>query len=139
VTMIEQSLTENGSAAQSVRTPPRQRDLVIAWVTDAVACGYVGWQFWVLWRGGRVFKDLFEGLGAQLPPSTQLVIDHGVWLMPCLYGTFTAAVFGKELVVHDKRFSAMLTCLLVIVAQWVAHAVLTAYYLPLMDLIGKLS
>jgi hypothetical protein len=43
---------------------------------------------------------------------------------------FIAAVAGKELVIRDKRLSAMITCLLTIVAQWIAHGVLTLYDLP---------
>jgi len=137
--MTDRAITDSGIDEPSSRTTPRRRDLVIAWATNAAACGYLGWLLWVLWRGGRMFKGMFEGLGAELPLLTQIVIDQGFWLMPCLYGAFAGTVLVKEAFIDDKRFSTMLTCLLTIVAQWIAHGLITAYYLPLVDLMGKLS
>src|SRR5437868_13481890 len=92
-----------------------RRDLAVAWVVNAVACTYFGWQFWVIWRAGDTMKAMFEGLGTEVHPVTRIVIDQRSWLLPSIYSGLVAVVAGKEFVVRDKRLSTMITCLLTIV------------------------
>jgi type II secretory pathway component PulF len=118
---------------------PQPREARLAWITDAAACAYFAWLFGFHWRNVGAFGQMYEGLGAELPLLTRFVVGQGTWLFPLLFAVFAGAAVGKERLIADKRFSVMVTFLLTIVAQFVAQALVTAYYLPLFDLIGKLS
>jgi hypothetical protein len=82
---------------------------------------------------------MFEGLGAQVPAPTRLLLDHHVVLFGATFGVSALGVLIKEGFVPDKRISLMITMLLVIIIRFIADAFLTVYYLPLFDLIQKLS
>ncbi len=112
---------------------------VVAWVADGVACLYFAWLFGMHWRNVGVFAAMFEGLGAELPLPTRFVIGHSPWLFPSLFLLFSGAVAGKEPFMRDKRLSVMLTFLATLIAQFVSAVIVEAYYLPLRNLIGKLS
>jgi hypothetical protein len=117
-----------------------QREARLAWVTDAVACAYFAWLFGYHWRNAGTFGQMYEGLGvAQLPLATRIVVHQGVWLFPLLFVVFAGATLAKERFMADKRLSTMVTFLLTIVAQFVAQAAVSAYYLPMFDLIGTLG
>lgn len=111
----------------------------LAWITDAVACAYFAWLFGFHWRNAGTFGQMYEGLGAELPLATQIVVRHGAWLFPLLFVVFAGATLVKERFMADKRLSVMVTFLLTIVGQFVGQALVTAYYLPMLDLIGKLG
>jgi hypothetical protein len=106
---------------------------------DGVACLYFAWLFSSHWRSGTAFDAMYEGLGAELPNATRLVLTHGVWLYPALFFAFSIGVVAKEHFLGDKRFSVMLTFFIALVAQFLAQVMLTAYYLPLFHIVGKLS
>ena len=86
-----------------------------------------------------MFGQVYDGLGAQLQFPTRFVVEQGFWLYPGLFALFSVAVFAKEAMLGDKRLSVILTFVVTLVAQFVAHAMLTFYYLPLFDLISQLS
>lgn len=118
----------------------RQDEARLAWITDAVACAYFAWLFGFHWRNAGTFGQMYEGLGvAQLPLSTRIVVEQGGWLFPVLFVVFAGGTLVKERFIADKRLSTMVTFLLTIVGQFVAQAAVAAYYLPMFDLMGKLS
>jgi type II secretory pathway component PulF len=123
---------------ESPQLPPPRREHVLAWAMDVVACLYGAWMFIVLWRNGGAFGHVYEGLGAELPLATRVVVDHGTWLYPLTFGLFAVVVLGKDLFVQDKRFSVMLTFFLTLLLQVVAHLAVVAQYLPLFHLMRKL-
>jgi hypothetical protein len=92
-----------------------------------------------LWRSTGQFARMIEGLGADLPPPVAFLVQHGGWFYPLVLGSPVLLVFGNEFVIRDKRASTMITFLLAIIGQFAAHWMTTAYYLPLVELIGKLS
>jgi uncharacterized membrane protein YeaQ/YmgE (transglycosylase-associated protein family) len=92
-----------------------------------------------LWSRSATFGSLLEGLGAELPASTKFVVAHGGWLYPLVFGGLIGVLTAKELLVQDKRLSAMLTVLVTIVAQFLSQWLLTPYFLPLFGLMDKLS
>jgi hypothetical protein len=118
----------------------RPHEVRLAWITDAVACAYFAWLFGSHWRNAGTFGQMYEGLGvARLPLSTRIVVEQAGWLFPVLFVVFAGTTLVKERFIADKRLSTMVTFLLTIVGQFVAQAAVTAYYLPMFDLIGKLS
>jgi hypothetical protein len=132
-------MPENTFPSNDPRPPSAKRDRVVAWVCDGVACVYLAWLFGFHWRVAGVYASMFEGLGADLPLPTRFVIGQRTWLCPLLFLVLAGAVVGKERFVHDKRFSAMLTFLATLLGQGIAGILMDAYYLPMFDLIGKLS
>jgi hypothetical protein len=121
------------------RPPTPRRELVVLWASDVVACLYLLWLFGMHWGNSVTFAHLYDGLGAEPPWATRLVIQQGAWLFPALFCVFVLAVVGKEPFVRDKRLSVMITFFVTLVAQFVAQAAVVAYYLPLFDLIRKLG
>jgi type II secretory pathway component PulF len=92
-----------------------------------------------LWRSTGAFEAMFAGLGSELPLATRILVDYRSWIYPGCFGGVVALLIAKELMVRDKRLSTMLTFLVTIAAQFLGHWMTTVYYLPLFDLIDKLS
>jgi hypothetical protein len=115
------------------------RERAIAWSTSALASLYCAWLGVFLWRSAGSFGQMLEGLGAQIPPSTEFVVRQRSWLYASIFGGLVVIIGVKEFVTRDKRTSAMLTILITIFAQFLSHWFITQYYLPLFDLIAKLS
>ncbi len=120
-------------------TRREQRERLVAWVTTGIAILYCGWMGVYQWRATGTFGAMFEGLGSDLPASTRVLINYRTWIYPGVFGGLIALLVAKELVVIDKRLSTMLTFLVTIAAQFLAQWMVTVYYLPLFDLINKLS
>jgi hypothetical protein len=124
-----------------VATPSQRerRERRVAWAANVVGCLYCAWMGVQLWRSTGAFGALFAGLGAELPTATRMLVEYRSWIYPACFGAVVAILVGKELVVRDKRLSTMLTFLVTIAAQFLGHWMTTVYYLPLFDLISKLS
>jgi hypothetical protein len=127
----------NDVPAESMRQA--RRESIVAWTSDVVACLYFAWLFGIHWRNVGMFASMFEGLGAQLPLPTLFVINQSRWLFPALFLLFSGFVVGKEPRMRDKRLSVMLTFLATMIGQFVSAVIVEAYYLPLRQLVGKLS
>ena len=132
-------MTDNriASAARASRSEPREQQ--IAWATTILGCLYCAWMGFHLWRTTGAFEAMFEGLGAELPLSTRILVNYRSWIYPGCFGGVVALLIAKELLMRDKRLSTMLTFFTTMAAQFLAHWMTTVYYLPLFDLIGKLS
>jgi hypothetical protein len=126
-----------GGMPAGPRRPAAARGWVFVWASNLIACLYVLWLCGRPWYDSRDFDALAEGLGTELPWTTRLVARHGSWIFPTLCAGFVLAVLGKEWMVKDKRYSLLLTFLLVLIAQLVAQAGLLAYHFPLFDLLRR--
>lgn len=104
------------------------RERVIAWAGAWLACFYFLWLGFTLSRGAAQFGQLFEGLGAEVPPLTRFLVDHHAVLFSAAFGVAALVVLVKERFVADKRVSMMITMLLVIVVRFVVDAVITMYF-----------
>jgi type II secretory pathway component PulF len=116
-----------------------RREHGLAWGITIVASLHCAWMGFHLWRSTGKFAALYEGLGTQLPSPTRMLVEQGSWIYPLCFGGLIAVLVAKEVMVRDKRLSTMLTFAVAVVAQFLAHWMTTAYYLPLFDLIDKLS
>ena len=61
------------------------------------------------------------------------------YVYPSVFGAIVLALIVKELAIPDKRLSTMLTFLIALVAHWLSYWFASLHYLPLIDLIHKLS
>lgn len=116
-----------------------RREQILAWLTTGVAGLYCVWAGTVLWRSSGAFGAMFEGLGAELPTPTRIVVEHGYWIYPLVFGGVAVGLVVKERLVTDKRLSTIITCLTAILVQWLAQWFIHLHYLPLFDIIKKLS
>jgi hypothetical protein len=116
-----------------------QRERWVAWATTAIGCLYCGWMGIHLWRSTASFGAMFAGLGSELPVATRILVDYRSVIYPVCFGMLVATLVVKELMVRDKRLSTMLTFLVTVAAQLLSYWMTTVYYLPLLDLISKLS
>jgi hypothetical protein len=110
-----------------------------AWAACSLGCLYCGWMGLQLWRSTGAFGAIFEGLGAELPTPTHILMSYRNWIYPGCFGGFVALLVAKELVLTDKRLTAMLTMVITIGAQFLGHWMMTVYYLPLFELVKKLG
>ena len=117
-------------------TPAENR---IAWVSDLIACLYFVWLYIVLARHTSSFSSLFQGLGAEPPAMTAFLVRHYWWLYPLVLGGAAAFVVAKEWWIRDKRVSAALTFTVALVVQAVAEHFRELLFVPLLDLMGRLS
>jgi hypothetical protein len=115
------------------------REAALAWTATGLAVLYFAWRGVMLFRVTRSFRSMFEGLGADLPAVTRFAVDYRVAVLLLVCGLPAVVVLVKELVIRDKRTSVMLTMVVVIAFLIAADLLVSAYYLPLFDLIGKLT
>ena len=112
---------------------------VLAWFATAVSCLYFAWAYQTLGRHLGAFQAMFEGLGAEVPPSTQFLIDNQAWFCPLLFGAAILGVLGKEFLIRDKRLSLTLTLTTAILVVFVVEWIKVVYYFPLFGILEKLS
>lgn len=130
IAMSDSVEATEGDAAQR-----RRRELVVAWTANVLACVYCTWLGGYLWQSTIAFGQIFEGLGTQLPASTQFVLENQGWLYPVVFGGLVAVLLFKEMFVYDKRLSTMLSLCVTILAQLLSQWFMAAYYHPLFQLI----
>jgi hypothetical protein len=116
-----------------------RREEILAWAGSILAVLHFAWRAATFFRLTTTFSAMFEGLGAELPLMTRLAVEHRIPVLSLAFGLPSLIVLGKEFVIQDKRTSLMLTMLIVIIVLFISDLLVTAYYLPLFDLIGKLS
>jgi len=117
----------------------RRRETILAWSGCVIASLYFAWLWFVFGRVGETFSGMFEGLGAEIPPATQFLIDHHAWLFPAVFGVPILGLLLKECFLGDKRASLMITLVVVILVRWAADVGISIYYAPLMHMIRQLS
>ena len=115
------------------------RERALARTINVLACLYCAWLGTTLWVRSPTLGSLLEGLGTELPASTKFVVAHGGWLYPLVFAGLIGVLTAKELLVQDKRLSAMLTALVTIVAQFLSQWFLMLYFQPMFGLIEKLG
>jgi hypothetical protein len=117
----------------------QRRERVLAWAGTIVAVLYFAWRGATLFDVSKTFRTMFEGLGAELPTATRLAVEHRVWVHSVVFGLPALILLGKEFAVRDKRTSLMITMLVVIIFLLLSDVLVTVYYLPLFDMLDKLS
>ena len=116
-----------------------QQGMGLAWVAALLVslCCICTCVF--LLRSTGVFAELFKGLGVELPLATRFLITTYSWLYPLLFLGAAVLVIAKEFVLRDVRRRLAATLIIFVAAVSSAGLVQYALYLPLFDLVKKLS
>jgi len=110
-----------------------------AWVAAifvSLCCIYI---CLVLVQSTGIFKELFKGLGVELPLATRFLIATYIWLYPLLFSGAAVLVIAKEFVLRDMRRRLAATAIVFVGAISSVGLVQYVLYLPLLDLVRKLS
>jgi type II secretory pathway component PulF len=92
-----------------------------------------------LLRSTGIFRELFKGLGVELPLTTRLLIATYSWLYPLLFVGAAVLVIAKEFALRDVRSKLAATVIIFVAAVSSAGLVQYVLYLPLLELVKKLS
>ena len=93
----------------------------------------------VLYQSTSIFGNMFKGLGVELPLATKFLIASYTWLYPLLFGGAAMVLIVKEFVVRDTRRRLAVTGFTFLVLMSSLGLVHYVLYLPLFDLVQKLS
>ena len=93
----------------------------------------------VLVQSTGIFRELFKGLGVEIPPTTRFLIATYSWLYPLLYIGAAVMVIAKEFVLRNMRNRLVTTAVVFLAAISSVELVQYVLYLPLLDLVKKLS
>ncbi len=118
---------------------PSRGERVACWIGNAIAIAYLAWLAAALSWINPKYAGMYESMAVQLPRATAFVIGHATWLYPSLFGILAAAVLGKDLLFRDKRLSVVIAFVITIAAQFIAHAFMLLYFLPMFGLMDQLS
>jgi hypothetical protein len=117
---------------------PTRSELLLAWAADILAMLYFAWSYLGLSRHTRAFGAIIENLGADVPWPTAFVMAHYAWLYPAVFGGAVVLVVAKEIRIRDKRLSVLVTFLTALVVLWISDYLKSVFFLPLLDVVGKL-
>jgi type II secretory pathway component PulF len=112
---------------------------VFAWAVSVLVsliCLFVGL---VLSRTTPVFRELFQGLGVELPLTTRFLIANYFWLYPSLFGGLAILSIVKEFRVRGTRRRLSASGIILLAAISSVGLERFIMYLPLLDLIQKLN
>ena len=112
---------------------------IFAWalsVLVSLICLFVGL---VLSRTTPIFRDLFQGLGVELPLTTRFLIANYFWLYPSLFGGLAILAIAKEFRVRGTRRRLSSSGIILLAAISSVGLERFIMYLPLLDLIQKLG
>ena len=93
----------------------------------------------VLVQSTGIFRELFKGLGVEIPLLARFLIATYSWLYPLLFIGAAVLVIAKEFVLHDMRYRLATTAVVFLAAVSSVGLVQYVLYLPMLDLVKKLS
>jgi len=93
----------------------------------------------ILFRSTRVYRELFNGLGIQIPLVTRFLLVNYFWLYPLLFGGIVILLITKVLTVREPRHSLAVTGIIFGGALLCAGLANFVLQLPMADLIQKLG
>jgi hypothetical protein len=85
------------------------------------------------------FTELFKGLEVELPLATRFLIVTYSWLYPLFYIGAGVLVIAKEFVLRNMRHRLVTTAVVFLAAISSVEPVQYILYLPMLDLVKKLS
>jgi type II secretory pathway component PulF len=126
------------SAGQPVNRPDRELAQTVAWCFAAIVSFICVLSALLLPRAASIFRNLFDGLGVQLPLFTKFLLSNGVWLGPIFLTGIAIAIIVRQIVVADIRRRLVETAVAFVVAFGLVNLFVVTLYWPLFDLIHKL-
>ena len=111
----------------------------LTWAATILACVYVLWMGWSLFRTTSIFMDMYNSMGVDLPGSTKIVIVGHRFLFPLVFGGAIGVVIAKQFLVREKWANLCVTLMSVVMVELFGNGVVRALYQPVLDLVEKLN
>jgi len=112
---------------------------ILAWVLSVLVsliCLIVGF---ILSQITPIYRDLFKRLGVELPLTTRFLIANYFWLYPLLFRGLAFLAIAKEFWVRGTRRRLSFSGIILLAAILSVGLDRFIMYLPLFDLVQKLS
>jgi uncharacterized membrane protein len=92
-----------------------------------------------LFQSTGIFREMFKGIGVELPLATRFLITTYSWFYPLVFIGAAVLVIAKEFVLGNiqRRLAATVIVFLVVVSS--VGLVQYVLYLPLLELVKRLS
>ena len=124
-------------------TPQRATEFPVArllsWLTTGIVAASCLLLAPLLVRAIPIYSDMFHGLEVQLPWPTRVLFATYYWFLPILFVTLAVFVVWKERSTRELRRRFLLTARVFFAALITVGLVISALYLPLLTLAGKLG
>ncbi len=78
------------------------RERNVALLVDGTVAACCGWLGSRLCRSNHSFAAMFERLGVALPVPTRLLVQHGEWFYPRVFGLAATSVRGADRGAHRR-------------------------------------
>ena len=111
----------------------------IMWLFALVCCLYYLVAYFELAGAAPIFAKLFKELGVELPLLTRLLMANYSWLFPVLFVGAVILTIAKEFLTVKRLPLRVVNLFLGVVGIGFVPLALLALYMPLFDLIRKLS
>jgi hypothetical protein len=85
------------------------------------------------------FAAMLQGIGAELPSLTRLLLATYMWLLPLLFTALAVFVILKEFLAREPRRRLLLTTSVFLAAVITVSSVVFILYLPLLTLEAELA
>jgi type II secretory pathway component PulF len=86
-----------------------------------------------------IFGDMLRAMQVELPWPTRILLSTHQWLLPLFFVALAAFVIGKEFSVKENGHKFVVTGEVFLAAALTPGLVILVLYLPLFELIRKLS
>jgi type II secretory pathway component PulF len=116
--------------------PPRQSFAPFFPLLTLLSCVVIGFGSF---QGTPIFRDLYKGLGVDLPLPTKFLLANYAWLYPLFFGGAAILLIVDEFVVREARRRLTATKIIFLASVSSLAVVMFILYLPLFDLILKLN
>jgi len=101
------------------------------WIATILACAYLGWTGFSLYRATAAFSDLYDSMNAELRGLTWFVFHAYRWLYPSLFGGASALVITKQFFVRKIWISLTITLVVAVVFGIVGEGIARSLYGPI--------
>jgi hypothetical protein len=101
---------------------------VFTWSATILACAYLAWIAFSLYRSTIAFSDLYARLNAKLHGASWFVIHNYHWFYPSFFGSAAALLITKEFFVPRKWVSLTITLGVTVAVDVISRGIVRALY-----------
>jgi hypothetical protein len=109
------------------------------WIVTILACAYLGWTGFSLYRATAAFSDLYDSMNTEMRGLTLFVFHAYRWLYPSLFGGASAFLITKQFFVRKMWISLTITFVAAVVLGIVGDGIARSLYGPIWDFPQKLK
>ena len=112
---------------------------VFTWTATILACAYLAWTAFSLYRTTAAFSDMYASMNLNLHGASWFVIHHYRWFYPSLFGGVAAALITKQFFIRAKWVSLTITLAATGVLEIAIRGIVWALYRPVREFAEKLK